>query len=200
MRPPRNTQFASMAIVLAVAASPGCNPEPPPLSPRAKAVQVLQADPPAGSTDLGGITAYDGIGCGPLSDDGTFDGAIAQIRREAAARGGNYVEMIGIIPPRFKDGCQNHTFTIIGRVFRISAMAIKQANAALCDPPCSPGYSCESGVCKGLPCNPPCESGYSCQSGACKASCNPACTGGMVCRQDRTCGPVVAPPVPGEQL
>ena len=160
-------------IGLAVVGLGGCNPAPPPLSPKAMAVQVLKADPPPGSTDLGAITAYDGIGCGPLSDDGTFEGALARIRNDAAARGGNYVEMVAITEPHFQDNCQNHTFTIVGRLFRVKAKAAQQTSeVAACDPPCSPGYACDSGACEPAPCNPACEAGYACESGACKALCN----------------------------
>jgi hypothetical protein len=189
------------AVAVIVAGTTACNAGPPPLSPKAMAVQVLKADPPPGSTDLGAITAYDGIGCGPLSDDGTFDGALARIRNDAAARGGNYVEMVAIIEPHFQDNCQNHTFTIVGRLFRVRPKAAGQTSeVAACDPPCSPGFSCESGACKPAPCSAACSPGYACESGACKALCNPPCKDGTVCRQDRTCGPTVVPPAPGEQL
>jgi len=38
-------------------------------------------------------------------------------------------------------------------------------------------------------CDPPCSPGYRCQSGQCIALCNPPCGEGMTCAQDRTCQP-----------
>ena len=43
----------------------------------------------------------------------------------------------------------------------------RAAPAAVCDPPCSPGYSCDAG--------------------ACVAQCNPPCAAGEVCGGDRVC-------------
>jgi hypothetical protein len=170
--------------VIALAA--GCEVTPPPLTPQARAVQVLKADPPEGSTDLGPITAYDGFGCGALVSDGTYEGAVANLRRQAAAKGANYAEIVGIVPPHEKEGCENSSFTIHAHLFRVAvspAAAAKAPRVDACDPPCSPGYACKSGVCTAL-CNPPCDQG-------------------MVCRQDRTCGlpprtDAPTPPVPGE--
>lgn len=38
-----------------------------------------------------------------------------------------------------------------------------------CDPPCSPGYACNAGVCRGV--------------------CNPLCREGFICGDDRVCHP-----------
>jgi hypothetical protein len=169
----------------------GCDLTPPPLTPQARAVQVVKADPPEGSTDLGAITAYDGFGCGALASDGTYEGAVADLRRQAAAKGANYAEIVGIVEPHEKDGCENRTFTIHAHLFHVAASPSAPARARrvdTCDPPCSPGYACESGVCTAQ-CNPPCSPGYACEAGVCRAQCNPACGENEVCRQDRTCGP-----------
>jgi hypothetical protein len=176
----------SSSIVVALGLAAGCDPAVPPLTPKAQAVQVLKADPPEGSTDLGMITATDGMGCGPLTSDGTFEGAVASARRTAAARGANYVEIVGIVVPHYVDGCENHTFWLQGHLFRVTAapaVAPRARRAETCDPPCSPGYAC--------------------QSGRCNAVCNPPCEEGAICRQDRTCGPPPRPPAsppPGENL
>jgi len=53
------------------------------------------------------------------------------------------------------------------------AVATSTATAPLgCEPPCSPGYACEAGVCRAL--------------------CNPACGAGQICRTDRVCVPASA--------
>ncbi|HEX2669822.1 MAG TPA: hypothetical protein VHM25_03065, partial [Polyangiaceae bacterium] len=53
------------------------------------------------------------------------------------------------------------------------AVAVSPATAPLgCEPPCSPGYACEAGICRAL--------------------CNPACSAGQVCRADRVCVPASA--------
>jgi hypothetical protein len=166
---------------IVIVAAVGCDPTPPPpLSPTALAVEVRKADPPEGSTDLGRITATDGFGCGALASNGTYEGAVANLRREAAKRGANYAEIVGIVEPHFTGDCDNNIFTIQARLFRVrAAPAAPRPSLTVdtCDPPCSPGYACELGVCTAL--------------------CNPPCDNGMVCRQDRTCGrPPAAPPPP----
>jgi hypothetical protein len=43
-----------------------------------------------------------------------------------------------------------------------------------------------------LGCEPPCSPGYACEAGICRALCNPACSAGQVCRADRVCVPAAA--------
>jgi len=43
-----------------------------------------------------------------------------------------------------------------------------------------------------LGCEPPCSPGYACEAGVCRALCNPACGAGQVCRTDRVCVPASA--------
>jgi hypothetical protein len=100
----------------------GCDPTPPrPLTPEALAVEVRKADPPRGATDLGPITATDGFGCGALASTGTYEGAVANLRREAAKRGANYAEIVGVVEPHFTGDCDNNTFTIHAHLFRVRA-------------------------------------------------------------------------------
>jgi hypothetical protein len=106
---------------IVVALAFGCDPTPPkPLTPEALAVQVLKTEPPQGSRDLGRITATDGFGCGVFASTGTYEGAVANLRRDAAKRGANYAEILGVVEPHFTGDCDNNTFTIRAHLFRVS--------------------------------------------------------------------------------
>lgn len=153
MIPARLARSPWIVIALAV----GCDPTPPqPLTPKALAVQVLKADPPPGSTDLGRITATDGFGCGVFASTGSYEGAVANLRRDAAKRGANYAEIVGVVEPHFTGDCDNNTFTIHAHLFRVRApLAGPQTpRADSCEPPCSPGYASASGVCTVIPLAP----------------------------------------------
>lgn len=64
---------------------------------------------------------------------------------------------------------------------------------AQCFPVCSPGFTCERGICV-HPCNPICNPGWACSDGSCLPLCNPPCAAGFHCSEQRTCEP--GPPRP----
>jgi hypothetical protein len=69
--------------------------------------------------------------------------------------------------------------------------------AAMCEPECSPGYTCVRGRCTAPSCEPACSPGYICLHGTCVSACNPRCEKDEVCSADRICHPRPAPtPVP----
>lgn len=165
------TAFA-MLCGLSLAA---CTPEPkaPKLSAGGRLVHVTKAAPPEGAREIGPIVAVDGTYC--YGDDGTYVHALTILRNRAAARGGNFVELMTITSPhpdtRF---CDDNRFIIRGMLYELPGTAaddtaVAEPDPSSCDPPCSPGFKCDEG--------------------ACEPVCNPECAAGQVCRPDRTCGP-----------
>ena len=167
-------RYGVVAVVISTACG-GAGPATLPLeSPRASEVEVVKGDPPAGSIKLGVIEVVHGGGCGGSDTKGygTFEGAMALLRNEAAVRNANYVS---ILTSQSADGCFAASFVIRGFAYWVDPTpptAVRPAAAPAddgCDPPCSPGYRCSKAVCR--------------------AVCNPTCHADQVCRQDRTCGP-----------
>ena len=148
---------------------------PPKLSSGGRLVRVAKNDPPTAAKEIGPISAQDGIGCDEIgTEDGTYSRALIKLRNRAAARGGNYVQIMTLMEPH-QDSlhCYDHRFVIRGMLYDVpdaqSESASEPTSPAQCDPPCSPGFKCDEG--------------------ACEPVCNPECSPDQVCRSDRTCGP-----------
>jgi hypothetical protein len=147
----------------------------PKLSSGGRLVHVGKSDPPTGAQEIGPIVAVDGDECGAFEPEtGTYSHALTKLRNRAAARGGNYVEIMTMDEPHQETlRCYDNRFVIRGMLYEVpgapSDAADPASDANTCDPPCSPGFACDEG--------------------ACEPVCNPACASGQVCRPDRTCGP-----------
>lgn len=148
---------------------------PPKLSSGGRLVRVAKSDPPAGASELGPITVQDGDNCDVFEPvEGSYSHALIKLRNRAAARGGNYVEIMTMSEPHQETlRCYDWRFVIRGMLYDVAAGSADAAQSASnpsdCDPPCSPGFTCGEG--------------------ACEPVCNPACPSGQLCRPDRTCGP-----------
>lgn len=138
-------------------------------------MHVAKSDPPAGAREIGPIVAEDGDGCDAFDPQtGTYSHALVKLRNRAAARGGNYVEIMTMEEPHQEtQRCYDNRFVIRGMLYDVPGSSADAVDSAAdpnaCDPPCSPGFTCDEG--------------------ACEPVCNPACSSGQVCRADRTCGP-----------
>jgi hypothetical protein len=163
----------AVAAIVPAAASCYADAQPVAVAPAAQDVEVGKADPPGGSRSLGPVEAVHGDGCGGFGTKGSYESALAVLRNKAQTMGGNYVQVMTMTEPHSENGCFDDRFVIRGVVFRLgaapAAASVTAATSDGCDPPCSPGYACQAGVCHAL--------------------CNPKCGANEVCRQDRTCGP-----------
>ncbi len=164
-----------VSIVLAASCMPTVQNTALKLSSGGRRVHVAKSDPPPGAKELGAITAEDGDNCGVLDPAmGTYSHALIRLRNRAAARGGNYVEIMTMTEPHQETSrCYDGRFVIRGMLYDVpgatSDAEQPASDANVCDPPCSPGFKCDEG--------------------ACEPVCNPECSAGQVCRPDRTCGP-----------
>jgi hypothetical protein len=95
-----------------------------------------------------------------------YERAAEALRREARKRGGNYVHM------QWMGQLSVYKVIVRGRLYSCPADALKQApslataavaNSSVCEPDCSPGYTCLRGTCVSA-CNPPCAAGERCGS------------------------------------
>jgi hypothetical protein len=169
-----STAVLGVAPVVALAA---CRAPVPPLSPAAEGVEVGERDAPSGASNLGPVEATHGEGCGIHGTQGTYESAVAVLRNEAAARGGDYVHIVKAVEPHVEGGCYDNRFIVRGILFRTRAASLPiPAAAETCSPPCSGGYTCDHG--------------------GCRAVCEPPCGPTETCGQDRTCRPMPAPSPP----
>ena len=187
--------FPALAGLLSLSACNGVAVVPP-ISPQAQQVRVEDDEPPAGATALGAIKVTHGKGCSFTGDKGTREGATALLREAAAQRGANFVRVTQVIEPYSGHDCVHREFQMEGLSYRLAGTPVVVPVTAASAPPATaaaaPLTSHESAA--SLECAPPCSPGYSCQAGVCRALCNPACGVDQVCRADRVCVAASATP------
>jgi hypothetical protein len=164
-----------------------------PVSAQAQLVRVEDTDPPAGAQLIGAVEGSDGRGCSFDDARGTRRNATTALREAAVARGADFVKLTKVTKPYSGHDCYHQEFKLEGLAYRVHpavppasqnaaptpalasvpAQDSTRAPAAVCVPPCSPGYACEVGVCRPL--------------------CNPACSAQETCRADRVCVPAPLP-------
>jgi hypothetical protein len=164
-----------LLVLISIVAVAACARNAPlKLSSGGKRVHIAKSDPPPGAHELGPIVGEDGDPCEGLdSERGTYSRALIRLRNRAAARGGDYVEIMTLTEPHQETRlCYDGRFVIRGMLYDVpeaSEPAESASDSNTCDPPCSPGFACDEG--------------------ACEPVCNPECPAGQACRADRTCGP-----------
>jgi hypothetical protein len=174
----RGRLLATAALLTGCAA-----PRPPAqLSPQGSAVHVGTARPPSNARELGRVEGESGGGCAGFGTIGTYEPAEADLRNRTASMGGNYAEIVTVIPPHDTgDRCPDNRMIIQGVAYKTGNDAMGTATSNLL-PSSAPGPATTA-------CDPPCSPGYICNAGSCAALCNPPCGPGQVCRADRLCVP-----------
>jgi hypothetical protein len=139
---------------------------------------------------LGYLTGRGGgtFGGGWITNDKLVEYALNDLRNQAAKLGANYVQHD---PPQMGSGDgTTTTVTITGTAYLCAkgdtpvgpgapvqpAPATPAAPAATAAPPAPAGG-----------CDPPCSPGYECESSVCKPQCNPPCAADQICNQQRVC-------------
>jgi len=148
-----------------------------PLTPGGQAVLARKSDPPRGAQEIGPIEVTHGSGCGGFGEKGTYEGALALLRNRGARMGADYVQIMTMTQPHSEVGCFDNSFVIRGIAYKLgspppAATVAPAAATTSCDPPCSPGYSCERDRCVPV--------------------CNPACDANEICNAKRVCVPAAA--------
>jgi hypothetical protein len=115
---------ALLLVLFALVITAGCVPTAPlVLTPEAQRIQVGQADPGQGYLVIQGIDAIDGSGCGAFGSRGTFNGALLQLRYDAALVHADYIKIISTKEPYGDQHCFHNEYSI-------SAIAYKKTDAA----------------------------------------------------------------------
>lgn len=160
----------------------------PPADPAAlAAVEIAtRVEPPAACRGLGALEGKDSNRWVPNGP--SYEAALVDLRRKAVAGGGNHLVLDVLTPPNASDYMPS--FTIQARLFVCPAAraggapapaarvepSAQPASARICEPDCSPGYTCLRGVCV--------------------SACNPLCGVGERCGADRICRPDAVPGSP----
>ncbi len=197
----RMARFIGGVALAAGLAAPGCWEEmgdAPAVSPAlVSRVTVSKREPESECRPLGAAE-----GRGDDDEAPTYQAAWADLRRQAAERGANYV-VLDASSETHLDSFTGSTssLTLRGRLFAcpsvttVTARSSQPTSARLSpapapapmsfDPPPElvPASTDEGGD----RCEPDCSPGYTCLRGACVPACNPACWGGQHCGEDRRC-------------
>jgi hypothetical protein len=115
----------------------------PTMSVEARSIQVGKADPPPGSRELGAVAGEHDRSHG----DGTYEGALASLRNQAAKLGADYVELISISEPHTRMPLMDGTFIIRGMAYKLpegAANAPAETPATSGTPAAAPATSQES--------------------------------------------------------
>lgn len=192
----RNTKariIGGAAFAFALAA-PGCWEETgdaPAISPALTARVTVSRHEPEGCHAVGAAE-----GKGADDESASYEAAWADLRRQAAERGANYVVLDGASEVHF-DGYSGSvsSLAVRGRLYACPGGVSKPAQPAVARPATpSPAITSDAppelvpaSMDEGGRCEPDCSPGYTCLRGACVPSCNPACWGGQHCGEDRRC-------------
>jgi hypothetical protein len=179
----------ALAVPGALLALTACltTPRPPaPLTAQGSAVHVSRTHPPPNARVLGPVEGESGNGCAGFGTIGTYETAETDLRNRTAAMGGDYVEIQAIAPPHDTGTqCPDNRMVIRGVAYKtVESPAAPAAPSPLPPPQPLPPPPPSATVC-----DPACSPGYTCDAGTCVALCNPPCSPGQVCRADRLCVP-----------
>jgi hypothetical protein len=132
-----------LPFLLAVLVGPACvTAEIPPVQGPAAAVKIGKADPTPDMQEIGPIEARNGSGCGAFGELGSYEGALAVLRNNAATMGADYVQIFTMREPYSDGRCRHNDFTIRGIAFRsakVPAPADGSPAAANDAPAAAPG-------------------------------------------------------------
>lgn len=109
----RHVAVVALALVLG-----GCTAGVVRLSPAATKVQVGSSSPGAGYTQVGAISAKNGGGCGLYGSQGSYAGAMNDLRNQAADMGADYVQVISQEGEHMTGMCLDRAYTIDGYAYK----------------------------------------------------------------------------------
>lgn len=94
------------------------------LEPGAEQVQVSKGDPPAGSVEIGALTAVHGKGCGAFGFLGDYENARTELRNAAHQARADYVRLdLATEPHLATQQCYDNRFTLMGVGYRLPTTA-----------------------------------------------------------------------------
>ena len=177
--PPSRGRAARVAIASLLLSACGPTADPKAMS----AVQISAAGaPPAGCRMLAALEGKDSDRWVPGGPH--YEKAVIDLRRQAVLGGGNFLFIDSSSGPQSTDYMP--TWLVKARLFSCPsgppsagapvAPAAPAPSALICEPDCSPGYTC--------------------LRGKCVSACNPLCGAGERCGADRICHSITPPSAP----
>jgi hypothetical protein len=124
-----------------------------------------------------------------------YEKAILALRRQAVLGGGNYLFIDNVAPPRDTDYLP--AFIVKARLFACPAATAASSAPVAAVAMGAPAPQPPSSVAPPAPalvCEPDCSPGYTCLRGKCVSACNPLCAAGERCGVDRICHPLANTP------
>ncbi|APR77989.1 Hypothetical protein A7982_03336 [Minicystis rosea] len=182
-----------IASVLFVACGPTADPK------AVSAVQISAAGAPPAECRL--LAALEGKDADRWVPGGPYyEKAVLDLRRQAVLGGGNYLFIDSSSGPRDTDYMP--AWVVKARLFSCPvAMGLQASGPALMPvgpqaaPSPGPGVTMGSQAAPNpLICEPDCSPGYTCLRGKCVSACNPLCGAGERCGADRICHAISPPP------
>lgn len=167
------------------------------LSKGAQSVSAGRNPPPQTCKSLGYLTGRGGgtFGGAYITNDKLVEYALNDLRNQAAELGANYVQHD---PPAMGSGDgTTTTVTVTGTAYQCAKNELPGSTGV--PPAPAPAETAAEPAPGG--CNPPCSPGFACESGSCTPQCNPACGPDQVCDEQRVCQPKPGsqpPPSPPE--
>lgn len=113
-----------------------------------------------------------------------YEKAVNELRRQAVLGGGNYVFIDKVAPPRDTDYMPS--YLVKARLFACPSVIPTAPPAATVASSSTPATAPASAA-TALVCEPECSPGYTCLRGKCVSACNPLCEAGERCGADRIC-------------
>ncbi len=175
-----------VALGLAVACGPAADPG------AMASVQIASTGaPPTGCRMLAALEGKDTNRWSPGGPH--YEKAVVELRRQAVIGGGNFLFIDNVAPPRDSDYLP--AYVVKARLFACPATtpaSVPTVAAVAPPPPVHPPAQPSPA----LVCEPDCSPGYTCLRGKCVSACNPLCEAGERCGADRICHPVAPVPQP----
>jgi len=182
---------ACWSLVTAASLASACGPAADPGA--MAAVQIgSTGTQPAGCRMLAALEGKDTDRWAPGGPH--YEKAVAELRRQAVIGGGNYLFIDNVAPPRDTDYLP--AYVVKARLFACPAgtPASGPPPAGVASPAVHPEPSTPAAP---LVCEPDCSPGYTCLRGKCVSACNPLCGPAERCGVDRSCHPVSSAPTGG---
>jgi hypothetical protein len=111
-------EAAAGVLVLIVLLACGGAATTPETSADAKKIEIGKGDPPPGFKQMQTLEVKHGDGCGAYGEKGTFDGAYAMLRNEAARIKADYVQMMTVTEPYSDGNCAHNEYKITAVAYR----------------------------------------------------------------------------------
>jgi hypothetical protein len=86
--------------------------------PGAEKVTIGKGDPADNYADIGPVSGAHGKGCGGFGTTGTYEGAIRNLKDNAARMGADYVQIFTINQPHLSGNCFDNLYSISGTAFK----------------------------------------------------------------------------------